>query len=140
MTDNEVISILSRTIKDRFPTAKNEKEQVSQDAEPPLFYIYVMNSSVTGHPGGKSKQIFKVAVKFYSASKENKECFEKAAILWEAFRIMTFKDKKIRGRNMEYKAVEGVLHFYLDVINTVIETEEYNKFGNLEVNVDAREK
>ncbi len=140
MTDNEVISILSRTIKDRFPTAEIEKEQVTQDAKPPLFYIYVINSFITGHPGGKSKQTFKMAVKFYPASEKNEECFEKAAVLWEAFRAMTFNNKKIRGRNMEYKAVEGVLHFYLDVINTVIETESYNKFGNLEVNVDAREE
>lgn len=139
MTDNEVISIVTRTIKNRFPDIHVEKEKVAQNAAPPLFYVYVIDSDVSRQIGRKSRQNFKMAVKYYSQTETNNECFEKAASLWEVFRIMEFKGKKIRGKKMEYKAVEGVLHFYFDVRNTMLDVENNSKFGDLEVNINVRE-
>lgn len=139
MTDNDVISIVTRTIKNKYPAINVEKERVAQDAAPPLFYVYIIDSYIFRLVGRKSRQNFKMTVKYYSKAETNADCFEKAAVLWEAFRIMEYNGKKIMGRNMEYKAIEGVLHFYFDVRNIMLDVENNSKFGDLEVNVDARE-
>ncbi len=139
MTDNEVISMVARTIKNHYPDVSVEKEAVAQDAALPLFFVYVIDSDISGLPCKKRKQNFSVAVKYYSKSEKNSECYETAAVLWDALKIIEFKGKKLRAKNLEYKAIDGVLHFYFSTRSTMIETLDNNKFGDLEVNVSARE-
>lgn len=138
MTDNDVISIVVRNVKNKYPDLDVEKEDVKQGANLPFFYVYIIQSSREKQVGRKYKQSFQMAVKYYSKSETAAECFDTASGLWDVFKLMEFNNKVVKAKNLEYKVIEGVLHFYFDIENIELESTDVSKFGNLEVNIDVK--
>ena len=140
MNANDVISIISYTISSNIPDIEDiYKEEVPQGMSTPSFFIYLINSEQDKLLNNRYKRLFKVAIKYFTDKKDeiNQDMYSVADKLTEILEQMEYDNKIIKGRNMEYKILDDVLHFYFDVDNKLIKKTDSNKFGPLEVDVNV---
>lgn len=139
MNANNVISIISYTLSIGFPNHEIYKEVVSQDMETPSFFIQLINSDHDKLLNNRYQQQFKVAIKYFTDKIDDtyQDMYSVGDELTEILEIMEYSNKIIKGKNMEYKVIEGVLHFSIDIENRVIKKVERNKFGPLEVEING---
>lgn len=140
MNANDVISIISYTISSNIPDIEDiYKEEVPQGMSTPSFFIYLINTEQDKLLNNRYKRLFKVAIKYFTDKKDeiNQDMYSVADKLTEILEQMEYDNKIIKGRNMDYKIIDDVLHFYFDVDNKLIKKTDSNKFGPLEVDVNV---
>lgn len=139
MTTNDVISIISYTISKDFSNHEIYKEEVPQNMETPSFFISLVNSEHDKLLNNRYKKEFNIVIRYFTDKTDNtyQDMYSVADKLTEIVELMEYDNKVIKGKNIDYKIQNNLLHFYFDVESRFIKRSKTNKFGPLEVDVNV---
>ncbi len=140
MNANDVLSVISYSIKQVFPDLEINKESVIQDLPIPSIYIGIVDAENKQQLGKRYTNRFSAAIKYFPSSADiNQECYLVADKLTSTVEIMKYKDMVLRGIKIRYQVTDKVLHFYFEVNSTIQKcVEVLNEMQRLEVNENVR--
>ena len=144
MKTNDIISIITYTIKTNFPDARDVyKENVPQNFKPPAFLIEEIEGKYNHAIGRKYKKHVSLSIKYFPNYKlnSNQDMHNVADKLTEILELMQYKEMVIKGQNMNSKITDdNVLHFFIDIKVSTLKDKYTNKFRELkEVDVSVKE-
>lgn len=90
--------------------------EIKQDLQKPCFFISNVNQTLRAFPGKRYKGNIQCVIQYLPESKENfmTECYSVAERMNWCLEEINVMDTAIRGLNMNYKIVEGILNYYVD--------------------------
>lgn len=112
-------------------------EEVEQNVSKPCFSVGFLNPMVTASNLVRSVQTLPVVIHYFTA-KENtfdakKDCYDVAERLWQALEYLPVSDTTVRGYNISWEIVDGVLEFFITYRTPIWKEQEliYMEDGEL---------
>lgn len=141
MNTNDIINVIEHTIKSAFPDIIVFKETLIQEAEHPFFFIEEIESKYNHVIGRKYEKQVTLLIRYFNNSESNTKndmhnISEKLADILE---FMKYESIILKGINLKSKIIDNVLNFSIDVKISQLKDKDINKFGQLEVGVNAKE-
>lgn len=116
-------------------------EDIEQNTNKPCFVVGILQPMVDAKSPIKYKQVLPVVVHYFTNEKNTsnakKSCYNIAERLWRTLEYITSKDDKtiiLRGTNLSYQIVEGVLQFFITYTVTFMNEQEQIYMENGEYN------
>lgn len=111
-------------------------EGAEQDFLKPCFFISFLNSSQKKGIGSRYFRKQPVDISYYpSTPNKNEEMHTVADKLYDALEYISMGEELLRGRNISFEIVGGILHVYAEFNMFVIKKTEAEEFmGNAQVN------
>ena len=91
-------------------------EDIKQDLQKPCFFIASINPTVSPFPGGRYRRENQFIIQYFPQSDTDfqAECNNVAERMFWCLEEIEAMGSMIRGCNMNYKVVDGVLNFYVN--------------------------
>ncbi len=117
-----MINLILKSISVALNTEFNEKEyeiyieQIKQDLKEPCFFIACLNPTSKLFLGKRYFRKNQFCVHYFpeNNSKVNEECHAVASRLFLCLEQLAVKNDLIRGTQMSYEIIDGVLHFFVN--------------------------
>lgn len=142
MNTNDIISTVTHTINSHFPEMEVYKENITQGADLPCFFVEEIESKYNHAIGSKYKKHILLSIKYFplDSVNTNQDMHDVADKLTEILEIMQYKEMVIKGLNMNSKITDdNVLHFFIDVKISMLKDKYTDKFGELkEVDINVK--
>lgn len=92
-------------------------EDVEQNADKPCFLVGTLNPLIRSTSAVKYHRTFPIVIHYFT-DKENtidakKDCYNVAENILEAIEYLPVKDCIVRGEDIEWEIVDGVLQFFI---------------------------
>lgn len=142
---NGIIKAMSVALNTEFNASADAYEiydkEIPQDLVEPAFYIQAINPSTSLFLGKRYLKRNYMVVQYFPVSKTDyqEECNSIAErLLWCLEWITCSGDTRpIRGSNMHYEVVDGVLNFFVDYEFFIRKVEEVDEMALLEIKQTA---
>lgn len=112
---DSIIAGISNALYDVFGY-KNFKNEIPQDLNPPCFYISCLDPKIKKYIGTRYLQRNHFVIQYFpSAGDDPKgECYGVGERMFECLEVIPVDDFFLRGTEMRFELVDGVLHFFVD--------------------------
>lgn len=112
---DSIISGISSALYDVFGY-ENFKDEISQNLEPPCFYISCINPRIKKYIGSRRLQKNSFVIQYFpkSANAPRGECYGVGEKMFECLEVISADGFLLRGTDMKIEFVDGVLHFFVD--------------------------
>lgn len=112
---NSIISGISNALYDAFGY-ENFSSRIPQDLEPPCFYISCIKPKTKKYIGTRRLQKNSFVIQYFpgrSPAPEG-ECYGVGEKMFECLEVVSADGFLLRGTEMKFKVMDGVLHFFVD--------------------------
>lgn len=126
---NELFDAITRTMFTEFgETHKFYVEEIEQNATKPCFSVGTLNPIIKSRSLVRYNYTIPIVLHYFT-DKDNttdsrKDCYAVAERLWQLLEYLPYEDYLIRGEDMSWDIVEGVLQFFITYSFDVYKTEE----------------
>lgn len=112
---NAIIASISNALYSEFGY-ENHMEQIKQGFKKPCFFIQCLNPNIRQFLGKRYFRQNQFCIQYFPKSNTdgNVECYSVAETLQFLLETIPVSDKYIRGTNMRYEVVDGVLNFFVN--------------------------
>lgn len=112
---NAIIASISNALYSEFGY-ENHMEQIKQGFKEPCFFIQCLNPNIRQFLGKRYFRQNQFCIQYFPKSNTdgNAECYSVAETLQFLLETIPVSDKYIRGTNMRYEVVDGVLNFFVN--------------------------
>lgn len=138
---NNVITGISTALNTAFGDGYEiHGEEIKQDMEEPCFFISTINPSTQEYPGKRYKRENRFMIQYFPESKydSNTECISAAEKMFWCLDQIRIGDNSIRGYNMNYEIVDGILNFTVDYNFFVRRTEKTHRMQRMNSNTRVK--
>ena len=114
---NQIKNAIMEKLKQEFPDYKRYGEEIKQGFQAPCFFLAVINTSSKQKMIGKRYQrTISLDVHFFPAKQENQneQMYDMRDLLYLILEVLHIDGQILRGSEMNYEIVDGVLHFFVD--------------------------
>lgn len=119
---NHTIAGISNALYEAFGY-ENFKDEILQDLTPPCFYISCMEQKTKKYIGIRSLRKNQFVIQYFPHTDDGKgECYDVGEKMFECLEVINADGFFLRGTDMKFEIVDGVLHFFVDY-NTFIRKE-----------------
>ena len=115
-------------------------EEIKQDMKVPCFFISPLNPSIRGYPGKRYRRENRFMIQYFPESEydANMECMDTAEKMFWCLEQIKIGNKPIRGYNMNYEIVDGILNFTVDYNFFVHKTENMERMHRMRSDTRAK--
>lgn len=111
ISTNIILNGITLALEEAFPDSHIETNPVNQAPMPPAFIVNLVTATVETYSAQRQKRNLQFDVLYYPEEK-NEECYNVADALCKILELITLSGgDKLRGTDMSFKVVDGVLHF-----------------------------
>lgn len=112
---NAIIASISNALYSEFGY-ENHMEQIKQGFKEPCFFIQCLNPNIRQFLEKRYFRQNQFCIQYFPKSNTdgNAECYSVAETLQFLLETIPVSDKYIRGTNMRYEVVDGVLNFFVN--------------------------
>ncbi len=94
---------------------ENFKNEIPQDLSPPCFYIKCIDPSVEKYIGTRYLRRNLFVVQYFPSTEDRKgECYSVGEKMFECLEVISVDDFFLRGTDMKFEIVDGVLQFFVN--------------------------
>lgn len=94
---------------------ENFKNEIPQDLDPPCFYIRCIEPGVKKFIGTRYLRRNHFVIQYFPSSDDRKgECYSVGEQMLECLEVVPVDDFFLRGTEMRFDVVDGVLNFFVD--------------------------
>lgn len=94
---------------------ENYKNEIPQDLNPPCFYIRCIEPGVQKFIGTRYLKRNHFVIQYFPSTDDRKgECYRVGEKMFECLEVIPVDDFFLRGTEMRFDVVDGVLHFFVD--------------------------
>ena len=94
---------------------ENFKNEIPQDLNPPCFYIRCIEPGVKKFIGTRYLRRNHFVIQYFPSTDDRKgECYRVSEKMFECLEVIPVDDFFLRGTEMRFDVVDGVLHFFVD--------------------------
>lgn len=148
MTNNDVVSAVVAALKKQFPQAGIYEEAMGQGQTAPCFFVQLIAPTYDRMGGRRYKRTYPFDVHYFpnqpkegEADKRIAEMHAVAEQLYDCLAYVALDDGLIRGSNLRYEIIDGVLHFFIDyTIHMIRQAEEVPLMNRLEQKGDIKDE
>ena len=130
---NAIIEGISNNLYEEFGY-ENHMEEIKQDLKEPCFFISSLSPKVERYPGKRYKRGNSFVIQYFPESKgnANAECNEVAERMNWCLETIPIQGESIRGTQMYYDIIDGVLQFFVNYDCFVHRVESKVRMGSLQ--------
>lgn len=106
-------------------------EDIEQNVNKPCFVVGSLNPIVTARSPVKYRRVFPIVLHYFTNKKNteeaNKDCYQIAERLWDKLEYLQSNEDSsiiLRGEEISWELVEGVLQFFITYVVDVIRENE----------------
>lgn len=113
---NEIIEGISTALYDNFgDDYEIHMEEIEQDLKEPCFFISSLNPTIAQFLGKRYVVRNQFCIQYFPATKKvRRECNDVADKMALAFEYILVDDVVLRGTQMKYEVINGVLNFFVN--------------------------
>lgn len=124
---NKIIDGISIKLNEAFEGCTIYSEQIKQGFKEPCFFILPLSQSSKQIVGNRYRRNNPFDIHYFPGDLNNEEVNNVAEILLDALEYITAGGDLVRGTDMHYEKVDGVLHFFVEYnLHTVKPSEKTN--------------
>ena len=131
---NAIVRILDRAFNAESDAYEIYNEEIKQDLREPAFFVQSINPSTSLFLGKRYLQHIHILIQYFPKSEANQtECNSMGEQLAGIVEWITCKDddRPIRGSNIHFEVVDGVLNFFVDYKFFIRKDEGYGPMQTL---------
>ena len=135
---NDVITGISTALNAAFGDGYEiYREEIKQDMKEPCFFISIINPSIREYPGKRYRRENRFMIQYFPESEynANAECISVAEKMLWCLEQMRTDAGAIRGHNMNYEIIDGILNFTVDYNFFVRKTGGAEKMNRMRSNI-----
>lgn len=119
---------------------ENHMEEIKQDLKEPCFFIACMNPTFRQYLGRRYFRENQFVIQYFPESRDqrNAECNEVAERMNWCLEIIQAGDEPIRGTQMKYEIIDGVLNFFVNYDCFMCSETQYTAMENMEVKTGVK--
>ena len=111
---DSIIAGISTTLFEEFGY-ENFKNEIPQDLNPPCFYIKCIEPGVKKYIGTRYLRRNHFVIQYFPSTGDRKgECYRIGEEMLECLEVIQVDHYSLRGTEMRFDVVDGVLHFFVD--------------------------
>jgi hypothetical protein len=138
---NSIIEAISIALNKEFENYEIYMEEMKQGINEPCFFIACLKPGTELYLGKRYFTNNGFVIQYFPESKDcaQRECNSVAERLKWLLEYITMpdEDKPIRGRNINYEVVDGVLNFFITYDLFILVSEQYDVMETLESSATA---
>lgn len=136
---NIIIAGISNALFEEFGY-KNHMEEIKQDLKEPCFFISCINPAFRRYLGTRYFQQNEFVIQYFPESKSNAkaECNAVAERMDWCLEVIQTDAGDIRGNNMNYKIVDGVLNYFINYDCFIYRVEQKNVMEQVKSNTKMK--
>lgn len=136
MTISEMISAITRKIKDKYPEVTVYKDKVKQGFKTPCFFVTCLNAEQNKVGRDKYDSEYLFNVRFHMKEPDRVELLVKGEELQELLQEVRKDKELLRGKELKYEIVDDILQFFASYKQGFVKVEDR---GPLMESLDIRE-
>lgn len=136
MTISEIISAITRTIKNRYPEITVYKDKVKQGFNTLCFFVTCLNAEQNKIGRNKYNRDYLFNIRFHMKEPDRVELLLKGEELQELLQVIRKDSELLIGKELNYEIVDDVLQFFVSYKQGFMKVESR---GPLMENLDLRE-
>lgn len=119
---NVVLDGITLALRTAYPNRKIESNKIMQGLKCPAFIVRLVSASQSARSGIRWIRRPRFDILYFPVrERESEECYKVADELCEILETITLPGgDKLRGTNMEFEIVDGVLHFFISYSHFVL--------------------
>lgn len=111
ISTNIVLDGITLALREAYPDAHIESDAIKQGLRPPAFIAQLVNAEAESYPSGRRKRTPRFDI-LYFPQEGREECYRVADNLCTVLELIELPGgDKLRGTDMSFETVDGVLHF-----------------------------
>lgn len=134
-----IISGISNALFETFGY-ENYGTKIPQDLEPPCFYIQCLEPNVKKYIGTRYLRKNHFVIQYFPKSEDDAdaECSRVGEQMFECLEVINADGFFLRGMEMKFEIVDGVLHFFVDYNAFIRKVRQKETMGSLQDSVHAK--
>ncbi len=135
---NHTIAGISNALYEAFGY-ENFKDEILQDLTPPCFYISCMEQKTKKYIGTRSLRKNQFVIQYFPHSDDRKgECYDVGEKMLECLEVIPVDGFLLRGTEMKFEIVDGVLHFFVDYNAFSHKEQQKETMGSMHSDIQAK--
>lgn len=119
---------------------ENFKNEISQDLSPPCFYISCIEAKTKKYISTRYLQKNHFVIQYFPCTDDRKgECYGVGEKMYECLEVINAGGFFLRGTDMRFEVVDGVLHFFVSYNAFVRKTGQKDTMDGMETKVQVKE-
>ncbi len=140
---NAMIEAISMALDGQFgQNYEIHMEEIRQGLKEPCFFIFCLSPSKKLFLGKRYFRTNPFCIQYFPATDEKqRECSQVAEQMYECLEYLTIDggDRPIRGTNMKYEVVDGILNFFVNYDCFIYKVEQQTPMEDLETSTSIKE-
>lgn len=136
MTISEMISAITRKIKDKYPEVTVYKDKVKQGFKTPCFFVTCLNGEQNKVGRNKYNRDYLFNIRFHMKEPDRVELLIKGEEIQELLQEIKNGNELLRGKELKYEIVDDILQFFVSYKQEFVKVEDR---GPLMENLDLKE-
>lgn len=136
MTISEIISAITRKIKDKYPEVTVYKDKVKQGFKTPCFFVTCLNGEQNKVGRNKYNRDYLFNIRFHMKEPDRVELLIKGEEIQELLQEIKNGNELLRGKELKYEIVDDILQFFVSYKQGFAKVEDR---GPLMENLDLKE-
>ncbi|WP_099335732.1 phage tail terminator family protein [Clostridium cadaveris] len=136
MTISEIISAITRKIKDKYPEVTVYKDKVKQGFKTPCFFVTCLNGEQNKVGRNKYNRDYLFNIRFHMKEPDRVELLIKGEEIQELLQEIKNGNELLRGKELKYEIVDDILQFFVSYKQGFVKVEDR---GPLMENLDLKE-
>ncbi|MCI9419844.1 MAG: hypothetical protein HFG32_07535 [Eubacterium sp.] len=135
---NHTIAGISNALYEAFGY-ENFKNEILQDLTPPCFYISCMEQKTKKYIGTRSLRKNQFVIQYFPHTDDRKgECYDVGEKMLECLEVIPVDGFLLRGTEMRFEIVDGVLHFFVDYNAFSHKEQQKETMGSMNSDIQAK--
>lgn len=135
---NHMIAGISNALYEAFGY-ENFKDEILQNLTPPCFYISCMEQKTKKYIGTRSLRKNQFVIQYFPHSDDRKgECYDVGEKMLECLEVIPVDGFLLRGTEMKFEIVDGVLHFFVDYNAFSHKEQQKETMGSMHSDIQAK--
>ncbi len=135
---NHTIAGISNALYEAFGY-ENFKNEILQDLTPPCFYISCMEQKTKKYIGTRSLRKNQFVSQYFPHTDDRKgECYDVGEKMLECLEVIPVDGFLLRGTEMRFEIVDGVLHFFVDYNAFSHKEQQKETMGSMNSDIQAK--
>lgn len=133
---NDILDAITKQLGQTFGSSHHYYvENVEQDLQKPCFTVDMLEPRERSINYNRYRRTMPVVVHYFSEQPDTnkKDCYAIAELLVDCLEYLSFKDTVLRGENISWQIIDGVLQLLLTYRFDTTKVEELNNMEILEV-------
>lgn len=136
---NLIISGISNALFETFGY-ENYATKIPQELETPCFFIHCIEPKKKKYIGTRYLRQNHFVIQYFPQSEDdgNMECNNTGEQMFECLEVINADGFFLRGTEMRFEIVDGVLHFFVDYNSFVRKVKKQQTMGSLQTGVHVK--